>query len=966
MARKAKTNSKSKKTSQSTKTSNYQTAYLILGLMIAFLSLIAIFQSGFIGLLLVNGFRLMVGEAYTLVLFVSLITGLLMSIRGKLLIVNTRRVIGGFLVLLSITAILHLTTFHQELITRPHLSVFDLTFSIYRNEVLTSQNVFSLGGGLLGAGSYAITTYLFGVWGSYVFFFIIFAFGLLSLIDVPLSAGWHALKSVLKNSGLFFRKLFPDFSEVRQVFNEDQGSVANEEKDLKEGKTETHQLIIDSNNQNIDSSDNKTSKSPGSFSSSNTTSAKSNPFQKQWFKFKQFFLGVDADYESYQRFEDYYQSSGQEDFSKEEPVFQPPDDYELKAFSSKDPLAQRANEKRKFEGVEPQILDLDFFDSMKNEETTLAGNSSSQSDGTEQGKDAESSGAKLEDISVIDKSQMENHPGRYTLKKSAEAAEENHPLLKDKETPIPSSSAAASFWQESASSKNALTDDDLDSLLVDEKNDKAFEKSKNKDQKAVKKNRKSYQLPGKELLKKLPPVDQSEEYERINENIQKLELTFESFDVDAKVVKANLGPSVTKYEIQPAVGVKVSKIVNLSDDIALALAARDIRMEAPIPGKSLIGIEVPNNQVSPVAFSEIIDAGLESSNLLEVPLGRDISGSVCLADLSKMPHLLMAGATGSGKSVGMNVIIISLLMKALPEQVKFLMIDPKKVELTLYNDLPHLLAPVVTNPRKAARALNNVVEEMERRYELFAATGVRNIDGFNDYVDEVNQHPTENDSQIYERLPRIVVFIDELADLMMVASKDVETAIIRLAQMARAAGIHMIIATQRPSVDVITGIIKANVPSRLAFAVSSGTDSRTILDSVGAEKLLGRGDMLFQPMGKNKPVRVQGAYISDEEVERITDFIKAQRTVEYDENIVVSEEVNSIADASDDEYFLEAVEMIREQETVSISQLQRKFRIGYNRAARLVDDLESQGMVSPQDGSKPRQVLIGLQPTEED
>ena len=324
-----------------------------------------------------------------------------------------------------------------------------------------------------------------------------------------------------------------------------------------------------------------------------------------------------------------------------------------------------------------------------------------------------------------------------------------------------------------------------------------------------------------------------------------------------------------------------------------------------------------------------------------------------------MPHLLVAGATGSGKSVGINVIICSILMKARPEEVKFLMVDPKKVELTLYNDLPHQLSPVVTNPRKAARALNNVVEEMERRYELFAMTGVRNIDGYNEQVDSWNQ---ENGTG-YERLPKIVVVIDEFADLMMVASNDVENAIIRLAQMARAAGIHMIIATQRPSVDVITGIIKANVPSRLAFAVSSGTDSRTIIDSVGAEKLLGRGDMLFQPMGKNKPVRVQGAYISDDEVERITDYIKMQQTADYDEKIVVADQDLSAENASDDEYYEEAVDLISDQETVSISQLQRKFRIGYNRAARLIDDLEANGLVSAQDGSKPRQVLIeGDQP----
>lgn len=505
----------------------------------------------------------------------------------------------------------------------------------------------------------------------------------------------------------------------------------------------------------------------------------------------------------------------------------------------------------------------------------------------------------------------------------------------------------AGHWQNQAHIKQDLTTNELEEALHEEEQDISFKVK-------PKLSKQSYVLPGKDLLKKIPPVDQSEEYARINENIAKLEQTFESFGVKATVVKANLGPSVTKYEIQPAIGVKVSKIVSLSDDIALALAARDVRMEAPIPGKSLIGIEVPNHQVSPVSFWEIIDAALESPHVLEVPLGRDISGAVCLADLSKMPHLLIAGATGSGKSVGMNVIIVSLLMKAKPEDVKFLMIDPKKVELTMYDDIPHLLAPVVTNPRKAAQALNKVVQEMERRYELFATTGVRNIDGYNEQVDTYNQ---ENNTG-YERLPKIVVFVDELADLMMVASNEVENAIIRLAQMARAAGIHMIIATQRPSVDVITGIIKANVPSRLAFAVSSGIDSRTILDSNGAEKLLGRGDMLFQPMGKNKPVRVQGAYISDSEVERITNFVREQRSAEYDEMMIVSDNEGEQLGNSEDEYFEEAVEMIKELDTISISQLQRRFRIGYNRAARLIDDMEAQGIVSGQDGSKPRQVLI--------
>jgi DNA segregation ATPase FtsK/SpoIIIE, S-DNA-T family len=464
-----------------------------------------------------------------------------------------------------------------------------------------------------------------------------------------------------------------------------------------------------------------------------------------------------------------------------------------------------------------------------------------------------------------------------------------------------------------------------------------------------------YQLPSVTLLNTIKPVDQSNEYAIIERNVKKLEETFASFGVDAKVTKANLGPAVTKYEVQPAVGVKVSKIVNLNDDIALALAAKDIRIEAPIPGKSFIGIEVPNSEISVVSFRDVMEGQKHTDKLLEVPLGRDISGVVQSADLTKMPHLLIAGATGSGKSVCINGIITSILMKAKPNEVKMMMIDPKKVELNVYNGIPHLLTPVVTNPRKAAQALHKVVAEMERRYELFAGTGMRNIDGYNNLIVEYNMENGENNPT----LPYIVVIVDELADLMMVASNEVEDAIIRLAQMARAAGIHMILATQRPSVDVITGIIKANVPSRIAFAVSSSIDSRTIIDGGGAEKLLGRGDMLFRPMGENKPMRVQGAFLSDEEVEHIVTFVKNQQEANYVEEMMPTEASAETAEEPEDDLFGEAVEFIRGDETASISKLQRRFRIGYNRAARLIDEMEARGIVGPADGSKPRKVNIG-------
>lgn len=389
-----------------------------------------------------------------------------------------------------------------------------------------------------------------------------------------------------------------------------------------------------------------------------------------------------------------------------------------------------------------------------------------------------------------------------------------------------------------------------------------------------------YKLPTIDLFAPDKPKNQSKEKDLVRKNIRVLEETFRSFGIDVKVERAEIGPSVTKYEIKPAVGVRVNRISNLSDDLALALAAKDVRIETPIPGKSLIGIEVPNSEIATVSFRELWEqSDANPENLLEVPLGKAVNGNARSFNLARMPHLLVAGSTGSGKSVAVNGIISSILMKARPDQVKFMMIDPKMVELSVYNDIPHLLIPVVTNPRKASKALQKVVDEMENRYELFSKIGVRNIAGYNTKVEEFNA--SSEQKQI--PLPLIVVIVDELADLMMVASKEVEDAIIRLGQKARAAGIHMILATQRPSVDVISGLIKANVPSRIAFAVSSGTDSRTILDENGAEKLLGRGDMLFKPIDENHPVRLQGSFISDDDVERIVGFIKDQAEADYDD-----------------------------------------------------------------------------------
>lgn len=468
-----------------------------------------------------------------------------------------------------------------------------------------------------------------------------------------------------------------------------------------------------------------------------------------------------------------------------------------------------------------------------------------------------------------------------------------------------------------------------------------------------------YKLPSLQLFAPDKPKDQSKEKKIVRENIKILEATFASFGIKVTVERAEIGPSVTKYEVKPAVGVRVNRISNLSDDLALALAAKDVRIEAPIPGKSLIGIEVPNSDIATVSFRELWEQSqTKAENFLEIPLGKAVNGTARAFDLSKMPHLLVAGSTGSGKSVAVNGIIASILMKARPDQVKFMMVDPKMVELSVYNDIPHLLIPVVTNPRKASKALQKVVDEMENRYELFAKVGVRNIAGFNAKVEEFNAQSEYKQIP----LPFIVVIVDELADLMMVASKEVEDAIIRLGQKARAAGIHMILATQRPSVDVISGLIKANVPSRVAFAVSSGTDSRTILDENGAEKLLGRGDMLFKPIDENHPVRLQGSFISDDDVERIVNFIKTQADADYDESFdpgEVSENEGEFSDgdAGGDPLFEEAKSLVIETQKASASMIQRRLSVGFNRATRLMEELEIAGVIGPAEGTKPRKVL---------
>ncbi len=465
----------------------------------------------------------------------------------------------------------------------------------------------------------------------------------------------------------------------------------------------------------------------------------------------------------------------------------------------------------------------------------------------------------------------------------------------------------------------------------------------------------AYSLPPLTLLKQ-PAKQKATSKAEVQKKGQLLETTLKNFGVDARVTQIKIGPAVTQYEIQPAQGVKVSKIVNLHNDIALALAAKDIRIEAPIPGRSAVGIEVPNDKISLVSLKEVLDEKFPAKNKLEVGLGRDISGEPITVELNKMPHMLVAGSTGSGKSVCINGIITSILLNAKPHEVKLMLIDPKMVELNIYNGIPHLLIPVVTNPHKASQALEKVVAEMERRYDLFQHSSTRNIEGYNEAIRRQNAELEEKQSE----LPYIVVIVDELADLMMVAGKEVENAIQRITQMARAAGIHLIIATQRPSVDVITGLIKNNIPSRIAFAVSSQIDSRTIIDSAGADKLLGKGDMLYVANGGSTRTRVQGAFLSDQEVQDVVNYVVEQQKANYVKEMEPDAPVDKSEMKSEDALYDEAYLFVLEQQKASTSLLQRQFRIGYNRASRLMDDLERNQVIGPQKGSKPRQILVDI------
>ena len=488
---------------------------------------------------------------------------------------------------------------------------------------------------------------------------------------------------------------------------------------------------------------------------------------------------------------------------------------------------------------------------------------------------------------------------------------------------------------------------------------------------AVKTN-KSYQLPPLTLLDKPKKKAKDTDSSMVEKNIEILEKVLKDFKIIGKVVEVHIGPTVAQYELEIASGTRVNKITSINREIALALAKKDVRIEAPIPGKNTVGIEFANDVATPVSFYEIISSKLMMSSpdkKLMVPLGKSIMGDIGVCEINKMPHMLIAGTTGSGKSVCVNGIIASILMRAKPDEVKLVMVDPKVVELSVYNGIPHLLRPVVTDPKQASIALAKMVAEMERRYEVFSESKTKNIEGYNNYVEKYNK---DNNSELKQKLPYIVIIIDELADLMMVAAKEVEDSILRITQKARAAGIHLIVATQRPSTEVITGLIKANIPSRISFAVGSGIDSRTILDQTGAEKLLGKGDMLFLPIGMNSPIRIQGSFINDDEIKRLIDYTISQQKAQYDDSLLNLDAIDKSSSSTvssngkddvdnDDPLYNEIKRFVVENQKASASLLQRRFKLGYNRAARIIDLLEERGVIGPVNGSKPREVLIKLE-----
>ena len=543
-------------------------------------------------------------------------------------------------------------------------------------------------------------------------------------------------------------------------------------------------------------------------------------------------------------------------------------------------------------------------------------------------------------------------------------------LSKDKEIPLFPDSAFDDVEEKIDPEMTSAFEFDQDNLKLDIKEKKPLKIKEEKEspqesyiEPPKKTDLSHYQLPPLSLLSTRSTHNVSKEKSAANKNAARLTNVLKQFGVNATIENAFIGPTITKYELKLEIGTRVNKILQLQDDIKLALATADIRIEAPIPGKPYVGIEVPNQSAAMVGFKDVLKSLLSNSkyqhNPLVVALGKDVSGKPVFAQLDKMPHLLIAGATGSGKSVCVNTIISSILMRAKPDEVKLILVDPKKVELSIYNGIPHLLAPVVTDPKKAAAVLREVVAEMERRYDLFASVNARNIQGYNEFAKTYNEDHTDEPKEI---LPYHVIILDEVADLMMVASKDVEDCIMRISQMARAAGIHLIVATQRPSTDIITGVIKANIPSRIAFAVSSSIDSRTILDTSGAEKLLGKGDMLFSPMGSSSPMRVQGCFVSDEEVSAIVHYVSSQQEVVYEDKYVNVKSISSTQGSDDfdeeDEEYEKCREFVIQAQKASTSLLQRKFRIGYNKAARIIDRLEEEGVIGPQLGSKPREVYI--------
>jgi len=971
---------KKRKTSRKKQTENTKYTLHIIGLIGILAAITAIGQFGIVGAFLANVTRWVVGDTYQLFLVLTLIVLVGLAVYGKMPAIKRQHLIGIGLFYLGLTLIGSIRLFNH--LNQHHQFVHRVT-SLIEQDINNNLVRTSVGGGSLGALTLSLTYPALANWGSWIIAVVLLISGVVVLFKLPVkdlmigifSATEYTANKVSDSTRSAVEVSAKKMTELNEAYKQRRSNIAAEvfeaDFEVKNSKHTSNKNVVETpfSNQDVQKEIHGNPFAPefGEPASDQTISTKDEfvmpeiiapsggPAVMQTVKAPGFSTikhqidpetGEILDSDSSDELE--VDTMVQTKVNEVEHIqFRTNPSFNSNVITTQinTGITEDNNLEKIAESLEPNLLDSEEIATLNNSDQT--GNSNSDESEFE---------PELEPDPDPKLGSVTNE-----FKSGAELAAELVPKSEAEEVPIPKSATAshvdllrsdanykASQHQTVAEEYHSTPEVGID---VNGFNQQVSAKP--------------YELPDVSLLTKADSTDQSDEKNQLAEKSRILQQTLESFNIKATVEKVVLGPTITQYEIKPAVGVKVSKITNLADDLAMALAAKSLRIEAPIPGKSLVGIEVANEHQAVVGFRNMFEkVGVNRKKILEVPIGMSVTGETVKMDLTKMPHLLIAGSTGSGKSVAINTILAAILLQAKPSELRLMLVDPKKVELSVYNDIPHLITPVVSEPRKAAAALKKVVAEMDKRFDKLAEMGVRNLDGYNKAVDE---HNAQGQSQLLH-MPYLVVIIDELADLMITVSGEVEPAIVRIAQLGRAAGIHLIVATQRPSVDVITGLIKANVPSRMAFAVGSGTDSRTILDGNGAEKLLGRGDMLFKPIGANGAERVQGAFMSDDDVETLTTFIKQQGSAEYDQNMEITDadlksmDGNGSESGNDksmlDEMWDDALDFAAIEGEVSASMMQRHFRMGYNRAARLVDDMEAQGVIGSATGGKRRPVLM--------